>query len=286
VRDWSAALWYVIMCKPWLEAQRSRTESAKDGFGVARVFLDVGAHVGESLKPALDRRYRFDTIVCFEPVRECWAALEELADDRVEICRFGLGKESSPRTIYGAGLLGASIFPEAAVSGRSEVVQLQRASDWFMEHIRDGDEVYLKLNCEGSECDILEDLLESGEIRQVKSALVDFDVRKVPLLAHREREVTTMLDSAGHSSLLCLKEDHKGPSHTVTIENWLKYAGVNAPPPSARWLWRYVWLPRVTRRVTSSGKGLMKRLLPERMYERVRSVIQRIVYDYPSHPDS
>lgn len=123
------------------------------------------------LKPALDRRYRFDTIVSFEPVRECWAALEELADDRVEICRFGLGKESSPGTIYGAGLLGASIFPEAAVSGRSEVVQLQRASDWFMEHIRDGDEVYLTLNCEGSECDILEDLLESGEIRQGKSCL-------------------------------------------------------------------------------------------------------------------
>jgi hypothetical protein len=29
----------------------------------------------------------------------------------------------------------------------------------------------------------------------------------------------------------------------------------------------------------------MRRVLPERLYEALRSAIQRIVYDYPSHPD-
>jgi FkbM family methyltransferase len=198
---------------------------------VAKVFLDVGAHVGESLKPALDSRYRFDRIVCFEPVPACWAALEELMDDRVEICRFGLWKQSSRRPIFGAGLLGASIFTETGQSGRSEVVELRRASFWFREHIGDSDEVYLKLNCEGSECDILEDLLESGEIRKVTSSLVDFDVRKAPLLAHREREVMVLLERAGVSGIVSLKESYKGASHTATIENWLRSAGVNASPP-------------------------------------------------------
>ncbi len=105
------------------------------------------------------------------------------------------------------------------------------------------DIVFLKLNCEGSECDILEDLLGSGEIRKVRTALVDFDVRNVPALAHREREVTEKLERSGYSRLLCMKETYKGPTHTATIENWLRDAHASHSPPSVRWKWRYVWMP-------------------------------------------
>src|SRR6059058_4251026 len=67
------------------------------------VFLDVGAHVGETLRVVLDRRYPFQRIVCFEPVRGCWVSLQRLADAHVEICEFGLGRATACLTIHGAG---------------------------------------------------------------------------------------------------------------------------------------------------------------------------------------
>ena len=246
-----------------------------------RVFLDVGAHVGETLKPALDRRYRFDRIVCFEPVRSCCSILEKLADERVEICAFGLWNEASRRPLYRAGGIGATLFGDAVQDGKSQIVELRRARDWFQQHVSDDDEVYLKLNCEGSECDILDDLLDSGEIRKVKSALVDFDVRKIPSLIHREGEVRERLNRAGYSRVLYLKERYKGPTHTVTIENWLRSAGANPKDPPIEWKLRYRWFPAVVRKTVAVSKGIMWRVLPRPMYERLRLIVQRLVYGYP-----
>jgi len=249
-----------------------------------RVFLDVGAHVGETLKPALDPRYRFERIICFEPVAACCAILEKQVDERVEICRFGLWKETSRLPIYGTGALGATLFRNGDTSGQTEIVEVHRASDWFRERISEDDEVYLKLNCEGSECDILDDLLDSEEIRKVKSILVDFDVRKIPLLAHREREVRERLEGAGYSQVLCLKDRYKGPTHTATVENWLRAAGARPSPPPARWKWRYVRFPAIVRKAVAFGKGSVRWLLPRSLYERLRLLVQKIVYGYP--PDA
>jgi FkbM family methyltransferase len=249
-----------------------------------KVFLDVGAHVGETLKPALDPRYRFDRIVCFEPVESCAAILDSQADERVEICRFGLWKENSRRPIYGAGALGATLFANGDPSGPTDIVELRRASDWFWEHISEDDHVYLKLNCEGSECDILDDLLDSGEIRKIKSILVDFDVRKIPSLAYRENEITERLKRTRYSKILYLKELYKGPTHTATVENWLRSAGAEPYPPPARWRWRYVLFPALFRKGVAVSKGAVRRLLPQSMYRRLRILVQRIIYGYP--PDA
>jgi len=249
-----------------------------------KVFLDVGAHVGETLKPALDPRYRFEKIVCFEPVEACWASLEKQADERVEICRFGLWKETTRRAIYGAGSLGASLFDSRDQSGSTAIVELRRGGEWFKDHISEADEVYLKLNCEGSECDIIDELLDSDEIRKIKSILVDFDVRKIPSTAHREAEVRERLENAGYSRVLRLKERYKGPTHTATIENWLHDAGARPAHPSAWWKWRYMWFPALVRKVVAVGKSVARRLLPQSVYERLRVLVQRIVYGYP--PDT
>ena len=36
-----------------------------------KIFLDVGAHIGETVKIVLDPKYGFDAIYCFEPSEEC-----------------------------------------------------------------------------------------------------------------------------------------------------------------------------------------------------------------------
>ena len=249
-----------------------------------RVLLDVGAHVGETLKPALDRRYHFDRIVCFEPVRSLCPILEKLADERVQICAFGLWNETTHRPLYGAGAIGGTLFSNPVQHEQGHLVELRRARDWFQEHISNDDEVYLKLNCEGSECDILDDLLDSNEIRKVKSALVDFDVRKIPSLVHREGEIRERLNRAGYSGVLYLKERYKGPTHTATVENWLRSAGAKPAPPPLEWRLRYRWFPTAVRKTVAVGKRIMWRVLPQPVYERLRLMIQTIVYGYP--PDA
>lgn len=176
------------------------------------------------------------------------------------------------------------MFGNGDPSGLTEIVELRKASDWFRQHISEDDDVYLKLNCEGSECDILDELLESEEIRKVRSILVDFDVRKIPLLAHREHEVRGRLESAGYSRIVALKERHKGPTHTATVENWLRSAGAQPSPPPVRWKWQYVHFPALVRKGVSFGKGAVRRLLPESLYRQLRVIVQRIVYGYP--PDA
>jgi hypothetical protein len=87
------------------------------------------------------------------------------------------------------------------------------------------EEVYLKLNCEGAEFDIVEDLLDSGELARVSSVMIDPDVRKVPSRAHREREVVARLRAAGLTNYVFEEDVMVGRSHRRRIQNWLRVAG-------------------------------------------------------------
>ena len=48
-----------------------------------KVFLDVGAHLGETLEVVQDRRWGFERIVSFEPAPGCWPHVEAVAGERV-----------------------------------------------------------------------------------------------------------------------------------------------------------------------------------------------------------
>jgi FkbM family methyltransferase len=191
-----------------------------------KVFLDVGAHDGESLHAVRDPKYAFDRIYCFEPASSCWPALEAVADDRVTVCRFGLWDRTCEHELYDPGSVGASLFEDKfrdAPTG--ERAQFVRASDWFHENVGDSDEVFLKLNCEGAEVDIVEDLLESGELARVRSAMIDPDIRKVRSLAHRERELRERLAASGLTNYFMEDEVMVGTTHRERIQNWLRVAG-------------------------------------------------------------
>ncbi len=163
---------------------------------VAKVFLDVGAHDGETLSVAMDRRWSFDRIVSFEPAPQCWPALDALADERVEICRFGLWVCDTTMALHDPGAIGASLFSAKSIGSESTVVDLRDAAVWFTENLSTTDEVVIKINCEGAECDLLMHLLAAGKLSQVREMVVHFDVRKVDGMAPKERPVREALDAA------------------------------------------------------------------------------------------
>jgi FkbM family methyltransferase len=199
-----------------------------------KVFLDVGAHEGSTLQAVRDPKYAFDRIYCFEPARSCWMALEAVRDPRVTVCRFGLWDRTCEHALYDGGSRGASMFEDKfRAPPTEEVASFVCATDWFREHVGEGDETYLKLNCEGAECDIVEDLLESGELRRVRSVMIDPDVRKIPSLAHRERELCQQLEASGLTNYFLEQQVMVGATHRERIQNWLRVAGAEERSPRA-----------------------------------------------------
>ncbi len=194
-----------------------------------KVFLDVGANTGQSLLAALDRD--FDKIVCFEPAPICWPYLEKIADKRTKIERFGLWDRDIRATLYDQGAKGAGQWIKekrllnAVDKPITETVcSFRRASTWMRDHVPTGQQIYMKLNCEGAECDILDDLLDSGEFEKISYLMVDFDVRKVMKLKHREAETRARLSAYPSPRVMYCKQVMVGDTHQERIGNWLNLA--------------------------------------------------------------
>lgn len=167
-----------------------------------RVFVDVGAHYGEALQIALDPDWGFEKILLLEPASACQPLLRKFRDRRIGIFPVAIGRKNGTAKLYGAGQLGASLFKTKRQKIgedrlKTETIKIVRASQWFRQNIPSGADVYMKFNCEGAECDILDDLLDAGFADQLTSLYVDFDVRKIAEQAHRQDEVEAKLRAKG-----------------------------------------------------------------------------------------
>jgi FkbM family methyltransferase len=189
---------------------------------MTRTFLDIGAHLGETLAVAGDPRWGFEEIHAFEPGSACWPSLDSIADERVKIHRFGLWSEDASLVLHDPGAIGASLFGAKSLTEEVETVELRDASTWFREHLAPSDEVVAKINCEGAEVEILRSLLDSGEIRKIDELVVHFDVRKVPGMESEEADVRSRLEDAGvpyHAAEQILF----GRNVTEKTHNWLEW---------------------------------------------------------------
>lgn len=202
---------------------------------MVKVFLDVGAHDGGTLQAVRDPKYGFERITCFEPASSCWPALETVQDDRVTVCRFGLWNRTCEQSLFDSGSGGASLFEDKFKTKRqAELCRFVRAADWFRANLDEHDEIFVKLNCEGAEFDIVEDLLESGELARVSSVMIDPDVRKIPSRAHREQAVRDRLASSGLTNYFMEEDVMIGETHRERIQNWLRIAGAEDRSPRSR----------------------------------------------------
>jgi len=194
-----------------------------------RKFLDIGAHKGRVLKIALHKKYNFDRLYSFEPVKEnCDFIREVYIDDRLVVNDFGLLDKTCEQLIYCAGSQGASVFkkkpqPEKKKYLNDELCQFVKASDWFKDNLSVNDYIVVTMNCEGSEIDILNDLLSSGEYDKIDYIMIDFDVRKIEGMKHLEKEMIKKLNKLGKSNYILNYEIRdKGAKHRERIEYWLK----------------------------------------------------------------
>ena len=199
-----------------------------------KILLDVGAHIGQTARAALDPAYGFDRVVSFEPAPECWPDLEAIDDPRFALCRFGLWRETCRHELHDAGTQAGSLFSDFENEGeRGSVttVELVRASDWLAENVADGDIVFMKLNCEGAEVDIVDDLAGSGQLRRVYNAMVTFDVRKSPSLRGLEVPLRRRLAREGYANVAFAEDVMHGATHEDRIRHWLDLVGAREDLP-------------------------------------------------------
>lgn len=199
-----------------------------------KIFLDVGAHIGQTLAIALEDKYGFDKIYCFEPVTECCDKIRNLKNKRVEVREYGLWNENSTGKIYDPKNTSASLFVDhpgvarALKKGKfrdgipSRDIKLVKASEWFNQNLKIEDTVYLKLNCEGAECAILDDLINSGEYKKIDVLMVDFDVRKIPSQKHLMGEMKVKLNKLNIPKIFYRDEYKIGiGTHSYFTHFWL-----------------------------------------------------------------
>jgi FkbM family methyltransferase len=191
-----------------------------------KIFLDVGAHNGQTLKQVIKSIYNFDKIFCFEPMPEQFKHLQEIAKNfnNVSVYNFGLSNKNGIFTIYGDNTdQGASIFPRKDINGAhiKTDCQLIKASDFFHNNISDKDIVFMKLNCEGSEVDILEDLAETKEIFKIRNVMIDFDIRKIDNNQYREQNILKKFQEINFTNYSLCEEIMLGSKHGLRINHWL-----------------------------------------------------------------
>lgn len=196
------------------------------------MFLDIGAHDGETAAVVARPEYRFDRIVCFEPASACIAKLEKLRtkDKRIEVCPFGLAGRNGKVEMHGAGSVGGSIL---GGDGPTETIDLVDAAQWFRSNLDQQDFIVVKANCEGAEVEILERLLDDGLIGWAVSFLVMFDIRMFPGGCQKEVEIRRRLKKAGMANV-CFSDDVMiGNTHAERLAHWLGLFGIDRSQLSA-----------------------------------------------------
>lgn len=190
------------------------------------IFVDVGGHTGQTLDEVTRPKYAFRTIFCLEPMPRQFTHLLRAyrSFDNVQVLDYGLGDSTRTATIYGSNeRFESSIFADkndVATIDQTECVIVD-ATNWFSRNTTEDDTIIVKLNCEGSEVPILDNLIDSGMIHRIHNVMVDWDARKIPSIAHREQDLLVKMADVGFDRYSLCDNVMRGLTHQDRIGNWL-----------------------------------------------------------------
>ena len=162
--------------------------------------LDCGSNIGMSVL-YFKHTYPDSRVVAFEPDPACFEALRRNVEDNrldgVEIHNAAVARKAGSIQFFidptRAGSLLGSLYQERARGGRPvDVVSIGLSS-----FLREPAEL-LKLDIEGAELDVLQDLTESGAIARVREAVIEYH-HNLPSGTNRLSEFLAMIEDASFS---------------------------------------------------------------------------------------
>lgn len=90
------------------------------------------------------------------------------------------------------------------------------------------DDLIVKLNCEGGEVEIIDDLIDRDMLDAIGHMLIDFDIRKVPGFELEAMRALDRLAQARFDRYLLAEDVMVGVTHQERIRAWLDGALVGA----------------------------------------------------------
>lgn len=192
-----------------------------------RVFIDVGAHRGQSAAVALSPDYAFDRVISVEPDPAMVEALtlrfaSEIAANRFTVAPFALSDEPGEAVLFGANAGGGASLVKGKFAAHDRERQTVPVLDWtaFVSRYDLGRAaLYIKINAEGAEVAIIRSILR-GPATTIAAMMIDFDIIKTPFGAWQKWRSVRALRAAGIPFDLAERVMVKrGPR--AGLDNWL-----------------------------------------------------------------
>lgn len=131
--------------------------------------IDLGGYHGQWTSDIFSRY--LCNISVFEPVSEFAHKIETRfsRNSKIQVCQFGLGGSTREESISVCGT-SSSIFRN---SGERETIKIVDVRDWFLSNKVEAVDL-MKINIEGGEYELLEQLIETDLISRIKDLQIQF----------------------------------------------------------------------------------------------------------------
>ena len=142
-----------------------------------KIFLDIGAHSGQTLLIAMKRFPDLDVYIGIEPVKKlCTKSTLKIPEgfsDRTFVFNIALDALDVPKKIVtfyedltpGNHQLGSSLLADKTMRKNRKIdIECVDVNFFFEDMFDEGDEVIMKVDVEGAEYSIFEALMKSGNL--------------------------------------------------------------------------------------------------------------------------
>tara|TARA_R100000322_G_scaffold159546_1_gene120572 strand:- start:388 stop:978 length:591 start_codon:yes stop_codon:yes gene_type:complete len=155
--------------KRWFADRGDATHRMNYSLGPASLVLDVGGYRGD-FAHEINRRYGCRVYV-FEPVESFYENIEARfkSNDNIKVFNYGLSSKDETQQISLEGDA-SSVFK---ANGQAEEIKLRSASAVF-EELEIAHVDLMKINIEGGEFPLLEHLIETSLVKEIKDIQVQF----------------------------------------------------------------------------------------------------------------
>ena len=156
------------------------------------IYIEIGAYLGSNVKRFFSKTQQADRfqVYAFEPHPENFKVLVDTVNangwHNITCINKALTRKNSTMRLYVANDLlckRASAY-ESKVSGELQAyraidVETINFDEWFVENTRAEDIVFMTINCEGGEYDLMTSIVETGTLGRIKSLNIKLHEHKV-----------------------------------------------------------------------------------------------------------
>lgn len=188
------------------------------------LLIDIGAHFGEALEETLRPIYNIDRVYAIEPSSVGIKKLQRFKDKRLKVYPIAVSNYNGEANLFSAGSVGGGLFSDKRRHWKNnEIVNVFKFSEWAFNSLNRNENIFIKINVEGSELFILKEIVKIYKEFKIKSILLSIDIEKVPSLAKYKEELYNLI--VDFPVPITIREDKEVK---LALNKWLINSGLRS----------------------------------------------------------